>query len=156
MTDAPLILRKIAVLREHLARVRRRRPATVEAFRDDVDLQDGVALSLFVAIQEAVDTALHVVADEGWGVPASYAEAFTTLAQHGVDRAAHRRRLGGAAPRRFHGDSCTLTDGAQRSTVGGAPGAALLSMSATRLRSRGSPRAGDWRSRSSRGRGRSR
>jgi uncharacterized protein YutE (UPF0331/DUF86 family) len=84
MTDAPLVLRKLTLMREHLARVRRRRPATVELFRADVDLQDGVAFGLFVAIQEAVDTALHVVADEGWGVAGSYAEAFEILARHGV------------------------------------------------------------------------
>jgi uncharacterized protein YutE (UPF0331/DUF86 family) len=95
MTDAPLILRKLTLMREHLGRVRRRRPATVEAFRSDVDLQDGVALSLFVAVQEAVDTALHVVADEGWGMAASYAEAFEILAQHGVITPAHATELAG-------------------------------------------------------------
>ena len=93
MTDAPLVLRKITLMREHLARARRRRPATAAAFRADVDLQDGVAFGLFVAIQEAVDTALHVVADEGWGVPGSYAEAFELLAQHGVLTPAHAAEL---------------------------------------------------------------
>ena len=93
MTDAPLVLRKITLMREHLARVRRRRPSTVEAFRTDVDLQDGVAFGLFVAIQEAVDTALHVVADEGWGVAGSYAEAFDLLARHGVITPGHAAEL---------------------------------------------------------------
>jgi uncharacterized protein YutE (UPF0331/DUF86 family) len=37
-----------------------------------------------VAIQEAVDIALHIASDEAWGVPGSYGEAFHLLATHGV------------------------------------------------------------------------
>ncbi|MGH7899893.1 MAG: type VII toxin-antitoxin system HepT family RNase toxin [Candidatus Binatia bacterium] len=72
----------------HLGRAKRRRPETVEALRADVDLQDALALSLLVAIQEAVDLAFHIVADEGWGVPSSYAESFEILSRHGVIDAA--------------------------------------------------------------------
>ena len=77
-------MRKLTSLREHLDRVRRRRPESVDAFVADVDRQDATAMSLLVAIQEAVDLALHVASDEGWGVPASYAEGFEILAHHGV------------------------------------------------------------------------
>jgi len=41
-------------------------------------------MSLLVAIQNALDIALHMASDEGWGVPASYAESFGMLATHGV------------------------------------------------------------------------
>lgn len=84
MTDGVLILRKLAMLREHAARVRRRRPPTVQALEADVDLQDAIGLSLLVAIQEATDIAFHIVSDEGWGLPGSYAEGFEILARHGV------------------------------------------------------------------------
>ena len=84
MTDAELVLRKLVVLREHLSRARRRRPATAEALRVDVDIQDMLALSVLVAIQEAVDIAFHIIADEQWGAPASYAEGFELLARHGI------------------------------------------------------------------------
>jgi uncharacterized protein YutE (UPF0331/DUF86 family) len=84
VTDTTLVVQKLTSLTEHVARAKRRRPATAEALRADVDLQDALALSLLVAIQEAVDIAFHVVADEGWGVPASYAESFDMLARHGV------------------------------------------------------------------------
>lgn len=47
-------------------------------------LQDAIALSLLVAVQEAVDIALHISSDEGWGIPASYRESFDFLAKHGV------------------------------------------------------------------------
>ncbi len=41
-------------------------------------------MSLLVAVQEALDIAFHIAADEGWGVPVSYAHSFELLAQHGV------------------------------------------------------------------------
>jgi uncharacterized protein YutE (UPF0331/DUF86 family) len=67
-------------LREHLGRARTRRPATAAELERDALLQDGLAMSLFVAIQEAIDIAFHIVADEGWGMPGSYSEAFEILA----------------------------------------------------------------------------
>ena len=84
MTDPALVLAKLTTLTEHVARMERRRPGTVEQFRDDVDRQDALALSVLVALQEAADIALHIASDEGWGVAGSYAESFTLLAQHGV------------------------------------------------------------------------
>jgi uncharacterized protein YutE (UPF0331/DUF86 family) len=65
VTEAVLVLRKLATLREHAARVRRRRPASPEALRSDVDLQDALAMSLLVAIHEAADIAFHIASDEG-------------------------------------------------------------------------------------------
>ena len=84
MTDPAIVLRKLAALREHATRLARRRPATAEALRNDVDLQDALAMSLLVAVQAALDIALHVVSDEGLGVPATYAEGFQQLADNGI------------------------------------------------------------------------
>lgn len=84
MTDKELVLRKLAILREHASRAARRRPADLEAFKRDDDAQDALAMSLFVALQEAIDVAFHIDADEGWSTPASNAESFETLATHAV------------------------------------------------------------------------
>ena len=84
MTDPGLVLHKLGVLREHVERVRRRRPASAELLRTEVDRQDALAMSLLVAVQEAIDVAFHIVADEGWGVPSSYAESFELLARHAL------------------------------------------------------------------------
>jgi uncharacterized protein YutE (UPF0331/DUF86 family) len=84
MTDVVLVLAKLTTLREHLARMERRRPATFDDLRTDIDRQDALALSLLVALQEAADIALHMAADEGWGVASSYAESFELLATAGV------------------------------------------------------------------------
>ena len=84
MTDRAIVLQKLAILHDHVRRVQRRRPASADVLRADQDLQDAIALSLLVAIQEAADIAFHIVADEGWGIPASYAEGFEILARNGV------------------------------------------------------------------------
>ena len=51
-------------------------------------------MSLFVALQEAIDVAFHVCADEGWGVPASNADSFDILGKHGVLTADLAAQLG--------------------------------------------------------------
>ena len=84
MTDPIIVLRKLMILREHLGRARARRPGSAAELAADTLLQDAIAMSLFVAIQEAVDIAFHIVADEAWGIPGSYAEAFRILADKGV------------------------------------------------------------------------
>jgi uncharacterized protein YutE (UPF0331/DUF86 family) len=84
MTDKDVVFRKLSSLGEHVARMRRRRSSDLATFKADVDRQDAIGMSLLVAIQDALDIALHMASDEGWGIPASYAESFGMLARHGV------------------------------------------------------------------------
>lgn len=97
MTDAEVVIRKLAVLRDHVLRARRRRPASADALAADLDLQDALCMSLLVAIQEAIDIAFHIAADEGWGVPSSNVEAFEIIARNGVLGAELVRAMGSAA-----------------------------------------------------------
>jgi uncharacterized protein YutE (UPF0331/DUF86 family) len=96
VTDTALVLQKLTTLRDHADRVRRRYPATIETLRHDIDLQDAIALSILVAVQEATDIAFHIVADEGWGVPASYADGFDILARRSVIDAVLAAEMGAA------------------------------------------------------------
>ena len=84
MTDPALVARKLSALADHVARLRGRRPAELAVLHGDLLLQDAIALSVLVAVQEAIDIALHLASDEGWGVPSSYRESFELLAKHGV------------------------------------------------------------------------
>ncbi len=84
MTDPSIVLRKLASLRECLEVVRAWRPDDVTALRDDRQLRDAIALNVLVIVQDAMDIAFHISTDEGWGVPASYREAFEILASRGV------------------------------------------------------------------------
>ncbi|HUE87441.1 MAG TPA: DUF86 domain-containing protein [Vicinamibacterales bacterium] len=100
MTNTALVLSKLSTLRDHVDRMERRRPATLDEFRGDVDRQDALALSLLVALQEASDIALHIASDEGWGIASSYAASFDLLARHGViDEELSARLVGVAALR---------------------------------------------------------
>ena len=84
MTDAGLVLHKLQRLKQQVDLVRVRRPSAASVLATDLVLRDAIALALMVALQEAIDVAYHIVADEGWGVPDSYAGAFDSLAAHGV------------------------------------------------------------------------
>jgi uncharacterized protein YutE (UPF0331/DUF86 family) len=97
LTNAALVARKLAVLEEHLRRLRERRPADVTTFAADALLQDAVAMSVLVVVQEAMDVALHIAADEGWEIAATYRDAFAVLERHGVIAAPLARSLGGSA-----------------------------------------------------------
>jgi uncharacterized protein YutE (UPF0331/DUF86 family) len=97
MTDPAIVLRKLSALREHAARLERRRPATAEALGTDIEVQDALSMNLLVSVQAALDIALHIASDEGFGVPATYAESFRTLADHGVIDDQTARQLAGMA-----------------------------------------------------------
>ena len=97
MTNVALVARKLAVMEEHLRRLRERRPADLAVFTADTLLQDAVSMSLLVVVQEAMDIALHIATDEGWELAATYREAFVVLERHGVIAAPLAARLGGAA-----------------------------------------------------------
>lgn len=84
MTDVALVLRKLQRLNEHLALVRQRRPPEADTLATDLLVRDALALALLVSVQEAIDIAYHIAADEGWGVPDSHAAAFDLLASRGV------------------------------------------------------------------------
>jgi uncharacterized protein YutE (UPF0331/DUF86 family) len=97
MTDTGLVLHKLQRLKAQVAITGARRPANAERLAQDLILRDALALAFMVALQEAIDIAYHVVADEGWGIPDSHRIAFETLAAHGVVPAALAGELSAAA-----------------------------------------------------------
>lgn len=84
MTNVALVARKLAILNEHLRRLRERRPKDLAALQTDQLLQDAIALSVLVVVQEAMDIALHIASDEGWELASTYREAFVVLERHGL------------------------------------------------------------------------
>lgn len=100
MTDAGLVLHKLQRLKEQVALTRARRPAAADVLSQDLVLRDAVALAFMVALQEAIDIAYHIVADEGWGIPDSHRAAFDALAAHSVLAAHLPTELSAAASMR--------------------------------------------------------
>jgi uncharacterized protein YutE (UPF0331/DUF86 family) len=97
LTNIALVSRKLAVLDEHLRRLTERRPATAAALRNDTLVQDALAMGVMVIVQEAMDIALHLAADNGWEIAPTYREAFAVLARHAVISAELAASLGGGA-----------------------------------------------------------
>jgi uncharacterized protein YutE (UPF0331/DUF86 family) len=97
VTNLALVARKLAVMDEHLRRLRERRPAVLAALQADTVLQDAMSMSVMVVVQEAMDIALHMASDEGWELASTYRDAFVVLARHGVIGSDLAASLGGAA-----------------------------------------------------------
>lgn len=95
MTKAEIVLSKAASVTRRLERIRDALSEGREAFIADTRLIEQAAFNVFLAMQECVDMGTHVVADEGWGAPATLSEVFDILADNGVitkETAAHMRR----------------------------------------------------------------
>jgi len=84
MVDSAVLAKKLASIRDAVARVREVLPASVETFRSDRTVREVVILNLFLALQDSIALATHWLADAGWDVPQSYGEAFTVLADRRV------------------------------------------------------------------------
>ena len=97
MVDSALLAKKIAAVRDAVARIRAVLPETEAEFQADRTAREIVILNLFVALQECLALATHWIADEGWDVPQSFKETFGHLAEHGVVPRDLAKRLGAAA-----------------------------------------------------------
>ena len=97
MVDSAFLAARIAAVRDAAARVRSVLPESPDAFIGDRTVREVVAMNLLVGIQGCVDLAAHWLADAGWEVPATYAEAFAALARHDVIPRELATRLSAAA-----------------------------------------------------------
>lgn len=81
--DRLIVQRKLESLQRCLARVRDKRPASVNALIADPDLQDILVLNLSRAVQVCVDIAAHMVAGSDFPPPDTMGKTFDQLAQAG-------------------------------------------------------------------------
>jgi uncharacterized protein YutE (UPF0331/DUF86 family) len=92
-----LLLRKVLVVSERLARLRAALPVNAEAVRDDERLEAFISFNLFLLDQDAVDLATHLVAARGLAVPGSQREVFEALLRHGLLSAPTATAMGALA-----------------------------------------------------------
>lgn len=84
MMKPELVLYKSSRVEGRLERIRDGIAVGREAFRATQLRVEQVAFNMFLAMQECLDLASHIVSDEGWGTPATLAEAFEILEKRGV------------------------------------------------------------------------
>ncbi len=84
MTDAGVVLAKVATMERCRARIAEIRSPARQPYLLPIDIDDLLAVNLQRAAQAAIDLAMHVVSSERYGVPMDLAEGFTLLAKHGV------------------------------------------------------------------------
>jgi uncharacterized protein YutE (UPF0331/DUF86 family)/predicted nucleotidyltransferase len=84
IVDNAILAKKLAAIRNAVARIREVLPASAEAFAADRTIREIVMLNLFIGLQESIGLATHWLADERWDVPQTYGDAFVALADRQV------------------------------------------------------------------------
>ena len=93
MVDRGLVLRKLSELDTYLNQVREYAALKVSQYRKDWRTQRIVERTLQIMIEECVDIAGHIISDQKLRVPASYADSFRVLHEHGILKEDLCRRL---------------------------------------------------------------
>ncbi len=79
--DRLIAERKLDSLQRCLGRIADKRPASAEALKADIDLQDVLVLNLSRAVQVCVDLAAHLIADLPLAPPNTMGQAFDRLVE---------------------------------------------------------------------------
>ena len=82
MVDETLILRKLAQLEEYRTQINEYRLVTLEQYRDDWKLQRIIERTLQMMIEICVDIAGHIISDNKFRIPDSYADSFRVLSEN--------------------------------------------------------------------------
>ncbi|MBS3977484.1 MAG: DUF86 domain-containing protein [Syntrophomonadaceae bacterium] len=82
--DQEKVRQKLHFMRAQLKELERFQNMTAEEFTADSILPAAATRMLQVAIEAMLDLCAHVTVREGWGLPKSYREAVSLVAQHGL------------------------------------------------------------------------
>jgi uncharacterized protein YutE (UPF0331/DUF86 family) len=84
MVDAALLNRLLLNLAGYRQDLKSADGVTLEAFKTDIRTQRFIERTLHIAIECCMDICHHIISDQQWREPASYADAFTVLAEQSV------------------------------------------------------------------------
>ena len=84
MVDDALLLRKLSELDDYRRQVKEFEALTVDQYARDWKIQRIIERTLQMMIETCVDVAGHIVSDEGFRIPKSYADTFTVLHENGI------------------------------------------------------------------------
>lgn len=91
--DRDILADKAAAVEHHLERVQEKLPENAESFEASTDAADAVVLHLWQAVQIVIDVALAACVRRKLGTPATYGDAFRSLADDGVIEPSLAHRL---------------------------------------------------------------
>ena len=84
MVDETLILRKLSELDEYYQQIREYDKVTVTRYSSDWKIQRIIERTLQMMIETCADIATHIISDQGYRVPKSYADAFKVLGEEKI------------------------------------------------------------------------
>ena len=84
MVDKTLLLRKLAELQEYFGQIGEYSDISVDKYSKNWKTQRIVERTLQMMIEICVDIASHIVSDEGFRVPKSYADTFKVLYENKI------------------------------------------------------------------------
>jgi uncharacterized protein YutE (UPF0331/DUF86 family) len=84
MVDRGLVLRKISELAEYQQQLQEFKGITIKQYRDDWKTQRIIERTLQMMIETCLDMANHLIADQDYRVPISYADIFKVLGENNV------------------------------------------------------------------------
>lgn len=84
MVNQDIVLRLLNGIEGYISELRMATDITHEKYIVDVRMQRFVERTLQIAVESCLDIAHHIISDEGWREPNSYADAFVVLAENDV------------------------------------------------------------------------
>ena len=84
MVNPNIVKAKISHIEKGLQRLKLKQNITLDAFKNNPDLQDIILHNLQLSIQGCIDIASHIISDEGWIVPGTLTGLFDILTEHEV------------------------------------------------------------------------
>jgi len=91
--DKELISRKTIQLERALSRIAGHLSRNAALFSSDYDAQDIVYRNFQIVVQNCVDIASHIIAEENFEIPRTMGESFDILNHHGIVPAAMAKEL---------------------------------------------------------------
>jgi len=84
MVNQDIVLRLLANVEGFVSDLRQAEDITYQRFMHNIRDQRFVERTLQIAVEACMDVAHHIISDEKWREPDSYADAFSVLAENGV------------------------------------------------------------------------
>ncbi len=84
MVDEALILRKLSELDEYYQQIKEYENISVAKYSGDWKVQRIIERTLQMMIETCVDISGHIIADRGYRIPKSYADAFKVLHENNI------------------------------------------------------------------------